>query len=760
MASIEEQIQDLTDGALRRGAVLFAAFALPLVSVSVLRGVDGAWKPVFTLQIVSLLILLFVAALRYRIPRTLLGTIMLSICILTGWAGLQTYGVLGPAGHWLTASAMFFAGMLFGGRGMILSSFILVAGMLLIAATHLNGTTIAVVPAGEYVTSVVSWSIEILCALLFMALVMPTSAGFVSALQNLMSDVETRRDKIAHLAHHDELTGLPRLRVAKDRLSLACHRRRRPGELTAVMFIDLDGFKDVNDRFGHEAGDHCLQEVATRLSKRLRQQDTAARIGGDEFLVVLEAVPDRETTARLAAELIEIISRPIAFEQNSLDIGASIGIALHSENGGSADSLLRNADQAMYESKRKGSNGFIFSNVSVPKQATAAIERSDRDTVIKELTDAREKVSDTSVGGNLFTEWQDVLVTRSIVVIAAVLSLAVAANVWRIFVNGAAPNIAPTASALAVVLALLLLRQWVPLGLRMLLISSIGLLIGIPGLILAGLSGPGVGWALAASLFLFAIFYSWRVSFSVAVGVAATIALAGVGTVTGYLDHSSDVVKAANHPSAWLVFLLSALAFNVIVLSAWYLHKATTNRLMKETAAQIADMTQLATHDQLTGLPSLRLVRDRLNMVCSRASRAKACAAVMLLDLDGFKAINDSLGHDAGDHCLRELAKRMTSQVRAADTIARIGGDEFLVILDAVNDRGHVAETARRLLTAIAHPMKYGEQEFAVSGSMGVAMFPEHGLEGDALRKSADRAMYGAKSSGKNRMEFAENPAV
>lgn len=165
----------------------------------------------------------------------------------------------------------------------------------------------------------------------------------------------------------------------------------------------------------------------------------------------------------------------------------------------------------------------------------------------------------------------------------------------------------------------------------------------------------------------------------------------------------------------------------------------------------------LATHDVLTDLPTLRLASDRLEMAINAAMRHRKKSAVMFIDLDGFKTINDTLGHDAGDYVLKEAAGRMLSCVRHTDTVARVGGDEFLVISTELNSAGDAAQIAENLIRGISQPITLDNQQVVVGASIGIAVYPDHSLEMKDLIKKADAAMYRVKNSGKNSFAFAES---
>lgn len=164
-----------------------------------------------------------------------------------------------------------------------------------------------------------------------------------------------RRDEAAHqalhLATHDTLTDLPNRSLLFDRIEQAIAHARRHDENFAVVFIDLDGFKSVNDGLGHDAGDHMLRTTAKRLKDTLRETDTVARFGGDEFVALITEVKKPSEIKTVSGKLKAVISMATAFEGQSLSVGASVGCALYPNHGGTADELIVHADKAMYADK-------------------------------------------------------------------------------------------------------------------------------------------------------------------------------------------------------------------------------------------------------------------------------------------------------------------------------------------------------------------------------------------------------------------------
>ena len=196
----------------------------------------------------------------------------------------------------------------------------------------------------------------------------------------LEQEIEQRRAaelRVEHLATHDPLTNLPNRRGLYEELSELIYRSRRYKYSSAVIYVDLDGFKHVNDQFGHEAGDRLLTQVAANFKKIVRQTDSVARIGGDEFIVLITDI-DRETTLITKIEsLLREASSGLEFEGHRVAVSASIGVALYPEHGDDAETLLHHADQAMYQAKHHGKNTFRFFTEDINAKAHRQRELQD-----------------------------------------------------------------------------------------------------------------------------------------------------------------------------------------------------------------------------------------------------------------------------------------------------------------------------------------------------------------------------------------------
>ncbi len=176
----------------------------------------------------------------------------------------------------------------------------------------------------------------------------------------VFSDITERKasaERLEYLAHHDILTNLPNRILFSDRLQQAIANAKRENRHIAVLYLDLDKFKPINDMFGHDCGDQLLKEVSLRLLECVREADTVSRVGGDEFLVLLPAIGEANVALLVAEKIRHALGREFHLSDHRLLISASIGIAIYPEHGSSEAMLLKNADTAMYETKSNGGNG-------------------------------------------------------------------------------------------------------------------------------------------------------------------------------------------------------------------------------------------------------------------------------------------------------------------------------------------------------------------------------------------------------------------
>lgn len=228
------------------------------------------------------------------------------------------------------------------------------------------------------------------------------SDGAVTHYTGSFEDISERKRSEEHihfLAHHDALTRLPNRTLLEDRIRQAIAKSRRDGTRTAVLFLDLDRFKLINDTLGHNTGDQLLTRVAERLKDLLRETETVARLGGDEFIIVIPGLADIERAAHVAQRILDVIAAPQVIDERPLHVTPSIGISIYPDDGEDVPTLLRNADTAMYHAKERGRNNFKFftqdmnqavqERVSIESDLRSAIERQEFVLFYQPLVDCR-----------------------------------------------------------------------------------------------------------------------------------------------------------------------------------------------------------------------------------------------------------------------------------------------------------------------------------------------------------------------------------
>ena len=210
--------------------------------------------------------------------------------------------------------------------------------------------------------------------------------------------------------------------------------------------------------------------------------------------------------------------------------------------------------------------------------------------------------------------------------------------------------------------------------------------------------------------------------------------------------------------SAWLASTIALVACSALILTLVLLFYDAHLTRSRAHATQLQraneQLHHLATHDALTGLPNRVLLTDRLEQASAHAERDRGSFAVLLVDLDRFKSINDSIGHQAGDELLKEVAQRLRSILRPIDTLARLGGDEFVIIVNCIAGREQAESLIKQVLECIGRPMVLASIKVQISPSIGVSLYPQDGKDPQTLLKAADAAMYHAKKTGRNTFQF------
>jgi len=219
--------------------------------------------------------------------------------------------------------------------------------------------------------------------------------------------------------------------------------------------------------------------------------------------------------------------------------------------------------------------------------------------------------------------------------------------------------------------------------------------------------------------------------------------------------HEGTIYNQLFHPNTFEVYMRSVISAIIIIFSfigsVLLLRTKRANEALKKNEARLRHM---ALHDILTGLPNRMLFSDRLQQEIAIAKRDKKYFAVMFLDLDKFKPVNDMFGHGVGDLLLKETAKRIQDCVRESDTVARFSGDEFIVLFRAIEHNQDAMVVAEKIRHALNQPFELAGQNLQISSSTGVAIYPDHGADEEQLLNNADIAMYCAKDNGRNMVQL------
>ena len=230
---------------------------------------------------------------------------------------------------------------------------------------------------------------------------------------SLEKTVEERTAELSYQAYHDSLTGLPNRVLFSDRLSQTIEKAKRSNSKIALLFIDLDHFKEINDSLGHDIGDEILKEVTSRLSETVRDEDTVARLGGDEFTVILENIIHAQDASSIATKILESLAKAMNINDNILYVSSSIGISIYPDDGVSSQNLLKFADSAMYKAKDEGRNNFQYYNSTMTE---LAFERVVMETSLRAALKNNEFVvhyqpqvnatTETLIGMEALVRWQ------------------------------------------------------------------------------------------------------------------------------------------------------------------------------------------------------------------------------------------------------------------------------------------------------------------------------------------------------------------
>ncbi len=318
-------------------------------------------KVVVLIPILIIIPIFIVCLLRKRLNDQLLILHSISIFSVLCVGEFLLFGLF-SAGLLFLVIAIFITTVMLGLRAGIIC--IGVHGVLIIIISYLwtSGSLLLPGDANEIIMQPLLWAygflITIVTATIFFILIPRAMTG----LSELIDTVDQQKKKIEYLASHDALTGLPTLRLALDRLEISINNAKRTKQKVALVSLDLDGFKQVNDTYGHEAGDIVLQSVAKRLLGVIREGDTACRMGGDEFMLLLNNIVKSDVVEQICHRLIASVGKTVIYKDVDLVVGVSVGVAMYPDHAVDSVSLRKVSDDVMYKVKKSGKNNYMFAD--------------------------------------------------------------------------------------------------------------------------------------------------------------------------------------------------------------------------------------------------------------------------------------------------------------------------------------------------------------------------------------------------------------
>ncbi len=338
------------------GAAIVACIAVP---VSVSRTISFGWNPVYGIHIAGLIAMLLLCWHRHRLAVSIKLGVVLIISISVSVSALFNTGIYGNGPIW-GAFSVFVASMYLQRNAIVAVAAFFLGLYVLSGIGFMNGWLTLPADPIEYLRSPTVWGSAIIGSFFFVVLIIIVYTTQKSMTQQLILELENKTKQLAMMADHDSLTGLPNLRFIRSRTEALLEELKERGGESALFFIDLDGFKSVNDAHGHDAGDHVLKNIATALLGIVRSGDVVARVGGDEFVILVNGnaslpLPDLEDFARRILAAVQTETR---YDNRSLVVGASVGLTRLANESDSYDAAVMRADKAMYRVKSEGKNGF------------------------------------------------------------------------------------------------------------------------------------------------------------------------------------------------------------------------------------------------------------------------------------------------------------------------------------------------------------------------------------------------------------------
>ncbi len=655
-------------------------------------------------------------------------------------------------------------------------------------------------------------------------------AGWYTHWVSVQRDITERKaleERVQQLAFCDPLTGLPNRRLLEDRLRQAMTASKRSGLYGALMFLDLDHFKTLNDQHGHGVGDLLLMEVARRLTSCVRELDTVGRLGGDEFVVMLRAldldlVQSTENVRRVAEKIRACLAEPylltaephgdLAGDLNTTmthHCTASIGVVMLADHQASQTEVMQWADAAMYQAKDAGRNKVHFyapdanplPRSSKPREQTLQEVETFNNVILDSLNAEIAVVDRAGVILAVNDRWKQFAQDNGLEPGKAAPNTGVGSNYFAVCGPGStdcAGDVLNASSGLQAVLDGRLTSFNLdypcdsPTQQRWFAMTVMPLRQGArDGAVITHTDITKRKQAEEKLRLAARVFSDAHEGITITNAEGIIIEVNGAFTrITGYsreeaVGQNPRFLQSGHQDRAFYVAMWRSLTEQGHwVGELWNQHKngeviaeqisisamrdvdgstlqyvAHFTDISERIKAQ-AQIDTLAFYDPLTQLPNRRLLLDRLDQALQVSTRHPRHNALLFVDLDNFKTLNDTLGHSQGDQLLGQVAQRLKACIRGSDTLARLGSDEFVVMLENLNE--DVIEAATQAEAVGVKILASFNTDFALDSgvyhgtpSIGITLFGGRTLESsEQPLKRAELAMFQAKVAGRNMLRF------